>query len=388
MRSVLLAFAAGCPLLVGACAHGGSATPASKPPEVARVAAVRPAAPAHYRVPRGAVRVSSASGLRTALAARRRRAIVLAPGTYAGTRPFANPYGHRLYAARLGRAVLTAGLSMGGNRGPGGGSVRGLVFDVRDRRRTVDGAAILVWGTGRGSRILDTTLRGDRKLSAGVAARRTEGLVMRRVVVRRFQDFGVLVDANDADRPEQREPFAISDLDVADIARPTPGSSMGRSEACVWIGDAGSLRRVRARSCAWSGLWTGTATRRARFESIDVDRARTGVYLEHFTSDSTFRRLRIGPRVRVGLTAEWADPAWGRRPASVGNVIEDSRFESRLVGVYLDEGTTRTIVRRSSFANQTWGAIGDYRGKENATYGNDYGGAPVRHDHLSSAREG
>ena len=114
--------------------------------------------------------------------------------------------------------------------------------------------------------------------------------MIRRVVVRRFRDFGVLVDANDADRPEQREPFAISDLDVAGIARPTPGSSMGRSEACVWIGDSGSLRRVRARSCAWSGLWTGTATRRARFDAIDVDRARTGVYIEHFTTDSTFRR--------------------------------------------------------------------------------------------------
>ena len=388
MRPVLLALAAGCPLLVGACGGGASATSASKSPVGANVAAVRPAAPASYRVPRGAVRVSNPSELRSALAARRRRAIVLAPGTYGGTRPFANPHGHRLYAARLGRAVLTAGLSLGGNRGPGGGLVRGLVFDVRDARRTVDGAAILVWGTGRGSRILDTTLRGHRRLSAGVAARRTEGLVIRRVVVRRFRDFGVLVDANDADRPEQREPFAISDLDVADIARPTPGSSMGRSEACVWIGDSGSLRRVRVRSCAWSGLWTGTATRRARFDSIDVDRARTGVYIEHFTTDSTFRSLRIGPRVRVGLTAEWADPAWGRRPASVGNVIENSRFESRLVGVYLDEGTTRTTVRRSSFANQTWGAIGEYRGKENEIYANDYGGAPVRHDHLSSAREG
>ena len=107
---------------------------------------------------------------------------------------------------------------------------------------------------------------------------------------------------------------------------------MGRAEACVWIGDAGSVRRVRARSCAWSGLWTGTATRRASFEAIDVDRARTGVYIEHFTRDSTFRALRIGPRVRIGLAAEWADPVWGRRPASVGNVIEDSRFESRLVG--------------------------------------------------------
>jgi hypothetical protein len=63
------------------------------------------------------------------------------------------------------------------------------------------------------------------------------------------------------------------------------------------------------------------------------------------------------------------------------------------VGVYLDEGTTRTTVRRSSFVNQTWGAIGEYRGRQNEFHGNadeDAGGgaASVRHDHLSSAREG
>ena len=267
--------------------------------------------------------------------------------------------------------------------------MRGLVIDVRDPRQTVDGAGIAVWGTGSGSRILDTTLRGHGELSAGIAARRPEGLVIERVVVRRFQDFGVLVDANDRNRPAQREPFQISDLDVAGVARPDPGSSRGRAEACVWIGDTGSLRRVRARSCAGSGLWTGSATRRSSFEAIDVDDAGTGVYLEHFTTDSTFRGLRIGPRVPVGLNAEWADPDWGRRPASVGNVIEDSRFESSLVGVYLDEGTTRTTVRRSSFANQTWAAIGEYRGNANAIYGNRYGAGakPVRHDHLSSARD-
>ena len=209
-----------------------------------------------------------------------------------------------------------------------------------------------------------------------------------RLVVRRFQDFGVLVDANERDRPSQREPFQITDLDVAGVARPDPGSSRGRAEACVWIGDTGAVRRVRARSCAASGLWTGSATRRSSFEAIDVDDAATGVYLEHFTTDSTFRGLRIGPHVPVGLNAEWADPDWERRPASVGNVIEDSRFESSLVGVYLDEGTTRTTVRRSSFVNQTWAAIGEYRGNANAIYGNHYGpGARrVRHDHLSSAR--
>jgi hypothetical protein len=117
------------------------------------------------------------------------------------------------------------------------------------------------------------------------------------------------------------------------------------------------------------------------------------VYVEHFTRDSTFRRLRIGRQVRVGLTAEWADPAWDRQPASVDNLIELSRFESWLAGVYLDEGTTRTTVRRSTFVNQQWGAIGDYRGNGNTYHGNDFrgidpGAEAVRHDHLGSIREG
>ena len=81
------------------------------------------------------------------------------------------------------------------------------------------------------------------------------------------------------------------------------------------------------------------------------------------------------------------------RPASVDNLIELSRFESRLAGVYLDEGTTRTTVRRSSFSNQSWAAIGDYRGDGNVYGSNDYDGVdpgvpPVRHEHIGSAPEG
>jgi len=354
---------------------------------------VSPRPPSRYRSPRHATRVSTSRQLREALKRRRRSAIVLANGRYGSRQPFLNPYGHRLYAATLGRAVLTAGLSLGGNSGRGGALVRGVVVDVRDPRRTVDGAAIAVWGRGRGTRILDTTVRGHGVLSAGVKARRLDGLVVERLVARRFRDFGVLVDANDPERRAPRRRFRLEDVDVVGVGRPTPGSSMGTAEACVWIGDAGSVRRVRVRSCAWSGLWTGTATRRSRFERIDVDRARTGVYLEHFTHGSTFSRLRIGPNVRVGLTAEWADPGWGGRPASVDNVIEDSRFETMLAGVYLDEGTTRTTVRRSTFVNQEWAGIGDYRGDGNRQYANDFrgidGGAKaVRHDHLGSIREG
>ncbi len=80
-------------------------------------------------------------------------------------------------------------------------------------------------------------------------------------------------------------------------------------------------------------------------------------------------------------------PAWNGEPASVDNVIEDSRFESWLAGVFLDAGTTRTTVRRSAFANQRWAAVGDYRGIGNAYYDNDYrrivpGASAVAHERL------
>jgi hypothetical protein len=352
---------------------------------------VPPAAPRGYRVPHGARRVSTSQELRAALASHRPRNIVLAPGTYESRAPFLNPWGHHVYSARLGAAVLRAGLSLGGNDGRPGALVRGVVVDVDDPARTVEGAAIAVWGAGRGVRILDTAVRGHGALRAGVAAGQPDGLRIRRLRVHRFTDYGVVVDANEPSAGGDR--FSVDDVDVAGVARPEPGSSGGRAEACVWIGNTGTVRRVRARSCAWSGLWTGTAAARAVFDQIDVDATPTGVYVEHFTTDSTFARLRIGPDVRVGLVAEWADPAWGGRPASVGNVIRDSRFESRLVGVYLDEGTTRTTVRNSTFVNQQWGGIGDFRGRGNRQYANAFSGLaagapPVRHDHLSTFRGG
>jgi hypothetical protein len=343
--------------------------------------------PRSYHVPAGAVRVSSARALRRALAVRRPTAIVLARGSYGGQAPFSDQFGHRIYAARRGKAVLRAGLSLGGNQGSGGALVRGVVVDVRDASRTVEGAAIAVWGTGRHTRILDTTVRGHGALPSGVVARRPEGLVIRRLVARGFSSYGVLVDENEQARGRLRDPAVLADIDVARVSRPVPRSSDGRAEACVWIGNTALVQRVRARSCAWSGLWTGTATVGGRFDQVDADGTPTGVYIEHFTHNSTFRRLRIGPHVEVGVTAEWNDPAWGGRPASVDNVIENSRFASSVVGVYLDQGTTRTTVRRSTFAGQSWAAIGDYRGNGNAAYGNTYRGVVgVRHDHLSTFR--
>jgi hypothetical protein len=103
--------------------------------------------------------------------------------------------------------------------------------------------------------------------------------------------------------------------------------------------------------------------------------------------------VRVGGNVRIGVVTEWAAPEWSGRPASVDNVIQESWFEASVVGVFLDAGTTRTTVRRSTFVNQRWAAIGDYQGIDNAYYGNDYdaiapGANGVTDKHLNSFRGG
>jgi hypothetical protein len=355
--------------------------------------AVAPAAPAPYERPHSAVPVATSEELQQALLRPQPTDIVLADGVYDAPAPFLNPNGHRLYAAHLGGATLRAGLSLGANAGEEGGSVRGLVFDVREEAKTVQGAEILVWGTAKHAAVLDVVLEGNRAVGAGLVVRQPDGFRGERLVARNFTNYGVVVDANDPARTSLTRPFELSDIRVSGVARPVPGSSNGTAEACVWVGNQGLVRRVHARDCAWTGLWTGTAATHALFDRIDVDDTPTGVYIEHFTNRSTFQRLRVGDEVRVGVLAEWAAPEWDRQPASVDNVIQDSWIAASLAGVYLDEGTTRTTVRRSTFANQRWAAIGDYRGIDNAYYGNNYdaiapGADDVTEEHLSSFADG
>jgi hypothetical protein len=350
-----------------------------------------PKPPRGYRAPKDAVRVSSPAQLRAALENPSRRDIVLARGDYDNARPFVNAFGHRIYAARPGKAIFRAGLSIGANSGGSGALVRGVVFDVRDRTKTLDGAIVAVWGTATNAKVLDTVLRGNGVATAGIFARQPAGFVAKRIVVRNVTDYGVLVDANELDSNTLDPGFLLEDLDVANVSRRPRHSSNGTAEACVWIGNTGIARRMRVRNCGWMGVWTGSSTTGALVEDVVVDRTPTGIYIEHFTRESVFQMIHVRSRVRIGIVAEWASPDWGGRPASVDNVIQDSIFESSLCGVYLDAGTIGTIVRRSAFRKQRWAGIGNYRGSGNEVYGNDYSGirrtaVSVSDDHVSEAR--
>ena len=344
----------------------------ASPPSPTSRLAIPPIAPQSYRLPRPAIWVSNGGQLRRALARYTSRAIILRNGFYGGSQPYSNPGGDRLYAQALGKAVVGAGIVMGGLSGPGGGVIQGIAFDVTDGSKTLQNSIVHVWGSGKNTRIVDVTLEGHGVVGAGILAREVEGLIIRRVVARHFEGWGVNVDENKVDAQISRPPL-IMDIDAAYVGRPVPKSSNGTAEACVWIGNTAIVRRIRAHDCAWDGLWTGTAAHHALFEDIRVTNSYVGVYVEHFAHSSTFRRLQIGPSVPNGLICEWADPGWGSRPACVDILVEQSTFNTSFFGVYLDEGTTGTTVRESTFVNACWAAIGDYKGSDNLydTSGND-----------------
>ena len=113
-------------------------------------------------------------------------------------------------------------------------------------------------------------------------------------MVRDFTDYGILIDANDMDGPAREHPFQLERCRRRRSGRAVPGSSQGRGEACVWIGNPGSVERVRIRVCAVDGLVDRHGSDRPHVAEIDVDQTRVGVYMEHFTRRSTFERLRIG----------------------------------------------------------------------------------------------
>jgi len=345
---------------------------------------VRPPAP--YAVPAGSLRVSTSDQLAQALAHSRRTNIVLAAGVYDHRTPFYVRNGERLYAAGLGKVVLRAGIVLGGNSGRAFPLIRGLHFDVRDAGRTLLGDVVHVWGSARNARVLDTTIAGHGRIDSGIVVREPEGFVAKRIVVRGFRSYGVLVDPN---RPgyRGRRPYRLEDVAVSGVFRPSPGSSNGTAEACFWLGSRGTVSRASARRCGLAGVWTGSANTGSLLEDVEIDAAPVGIYLEHFTRGATFQRLRVGPNVSRGVNAEWADPVWGGRPASVGNVFRDSSFTTSLVGVYLDAGTTRTSVIDSRFVGQSWAGIGSFLGVGNHFEGNDFhgllpGAVPISLGHL------
>jgi hypothetical protein len=319
------------------------------------------------------VHVATSAQLQAALSQEGAVDIFMSSGSYESPRPFVNDRGHRLHGSSSGRTVFAAGLVIGGSAASRDAAVEGVVFDIRDSSKTLQGSAIHVWGGAAGARIVDVTIYGNGLIGSGIMVRQPEGLLVERVTAHGFSDYGILVDANDRLRKLIRPP-ELQDIAISNVARAQPRSSNGTAEACLWIGNTAIVLRAELRSCAWTGLWTGTAAHESFFDDVVIDDTPVGVYVEHFTTGSVFQRFRVGPHVQTGLACEWADPHWDGKPACVDDVVQDSTIDSCAVGISLGVGTTRTTIRRIQFRNQRVAAAVDPGGIDNRYADNDFGG--------------
>jgi hypothetical protein len=367
---------------LGACAwapadtkttsHAGRTAAASG---TARVAA--PRAPRAYRRPVGAIVVRDGRQLAAALGRRTPADIVLRAGRYApeGT---SDPYfvaeaAHRLFARRPGRAILRAGLVIGGNFGAGGTRVQGVTFDIAAESAADESSAIHVWGVaGRRTRILDTTVRGHGVVESAIRADEVEGLTVRRVTVRGFRKYGVF--ASDNDTASAARARSITDVDVRSVKEPVPGSDDGRAEYGLWIGNAvrRPVARVRIRDFGWAGLWTGNNAHDLHFTDLDIDGSAradgNAIYIEHKTRRTVFERFRLGPRVKEGIVSEWD---YGTEPTGAGieNLVQDGVIDTNLpgisdrVGIFVGDGTERMTIRRVRFLHAKEACIED-RGRD------------------------
>ncbi len=246
--------------------------------------------------------MADAAGLTAALESATARDIVLANGVYDSLGPFTNARGHRLYAATPGGAVLRAGIVLGANGGQGNGLLQGIAFDVTDTTKTLQNSVVHVWGSGAGTRILDATFNGNRVVGSAIVARQVEGLVVQRVRIRDFGDFGILVDANSPGLIPAIAPL-LEDVDVAGVGRAPQAAASGRAEACLRFGNTVTVRRAQVRSCAWAGIWTGSMSVDSVLERLDIDNARFGLFLDGGTIGAAFRHVRLGPDVLAGISS-------------------------------------------------------------------------------------
>jgi hypothetical protein len=353
--------------------------PPVPPPPPAGVAL--PVPPQAYSPPSGAVGVANGAELASALAATVPRDIVLENGTYTSSSYFRMSAAHRLWARNLGGAVLQAALVFGGNSGPGGGEAHGLAFDISDRTKSWDGNALGSWGDrGIATKIFDSTFEGHYALDTGIELRQVQDAVVQRVVVRHFRRQGVFVsdccDANWYDNPAQAS--RITDVDVEGVREVVPGSSDGRAEYGVWIGNGvvNPVERLRIEHAWWSGLWTGSSAHDTTFRDLTiatVDRAGgNAVYDEHQTTRVTFERFNLGPNIAEGFVCEWN---YGSGPgACTGSVFQDGTIDSQKAGVFLDLGQVQNTIRRVTFLNQECAAIVDNQGIGNTYLDNVYSG--------------
>jgi hypothetical protein len=329
---------------------------------------------------------------------------VLADGTYDNSSFFNDQYGTHLYGQHLGRAVLTAGLVVGGNQNYPGAVVQGLAFNVSSSSKTFQSSEVNTWGSAGGNvQVLDCSFDGNGVVAMGLDAVNPAGLVAERLTFVRFTDEGLRASDNVQVAYGGSTPRidTISDISVDGVSRSPAGSSDGTAESGVWIGHpvVNGVHRIRIRNVSWSGIETVNDAWNTTFTDLDIDmsgaNAVLGVafYMEHYSYNLVIENFSITGS-DVGIKAEWNDPSWGGVAAAHNTTISNGVIDSsgwnrsgHTVGLFLDQGTESTSVSGVTFKNMNFAAIDAYNVAGRNTFsGNTFrvaaGAKSISTDHM------
>lgn len=354
-----------------------------------------PTPPTDYDAPTptGSV-VSTYAELAAEMALAGPRVIVVANGRYTGS-AITTTQGHQIWAQNRGGAVFEFGIGFRGNAGNSGGEVHGVIFDIDDTANTdttalLNEACVNTWDAvapytvGSDLVIEDCEFYGNRVIGSGIQAASPSGLTVRRCRFRNFIDVAISAFRNGSG-PDDFDLIVLEDLDIADIARPTPGSASGVSaEIGLNLGHRFEARRVKIRDCAWAGVGLVNEVNGWILEDFDIDRVgwgyfeagSVGIYCEH-SHDGDIRRCLLGPEMKVGINAEWnsdnADP-WLNSlvPRNYDIRIEDVWSFAYKVGIHFDLSVSGCTVRRCRLERSWMAGVLD-----NNTFPDDTGAFPV-----------
>lgn len=333
-----------------------------------------PKPPQNYMLPSAYSLVDNTESFINAFKSTTIQNIVLEDGIYINSSVVRAGAAHKIWSRNLGGALLKFGLELRGD----GSEVHGLSFEGNGGE-----TMIFIEEKNPNSKILDCYFNGNRTVGKAIEGRETSGLVVKRCVIRDFAEFGIFWQSYFPkylyDSPEI--PPIIEDCDISGIYQPVRGQMNGTGECGLWASTECTVNRVKITDTGWMGLWTGGNCNNALFSNITIDNCykddnhSVGIYVEHWTRDSIFQNLQIGPlsgasrpghRMDIGITTEWDDPDIMPNPvlgqsngANHNNIFENGQINSRLIGINLED-SENTTIRNIKFKNQRQYAIRDH----------------------------
>lgn len=344
---------------------------APAPPPPAQQTVAPPLKPSGYTVPAGATVCSTVAQLKAALQGS--APLVLAPGEYDDAAPLTNPRGLPIYSAEPGRAILRAGLVLGGNAIAAAPLVQGVTFGAHDPAKGLGGAALHIWGpAGRGARVLDSFWDGGGSMPFGLLCYQPDALTLARA--QQTSAYAQVVWRLSDNEPASPALIAqVCDLDGAGALEYLNGTA----GVVLWLGhEVASCGRLRLGHGATASLETVNAFAKTAISDLELYGSPVGHYCEHFTRGSTFTRGRIHD-CEVGINGEWDDDIAGNA-ATHGCSWDSFEIATAKAGAYFDKGSEANAVTNTRFKGQSWAAVGAYlnTGVNDFATGNTYEMAP------------